>query len=56
MKDIPGKKCILGVSEIEFLGHLCNQHGIKPLPANVDTIRKVKPPSTIKELQHFWEW
>ena len=47
------KKCILGVSEIEFLGHLCDQQGIKPLPAKVDAIRKVKAPTTIKELQRF---
>ena len=47
------KKCILGVSEIEFLGHLCNQQGIKPLPAKVDAIKKVKPPTTVKELQRF---
>ena len=47
------KKCILGVSTIEFLGHLCDQNGIKPLPAKVDAIRKVSPPTTIKELQRF---
>ena len=47
------KKCILGVTTIEFLGHLCDQNGIKPLPAKVDAIRKVKPPTTIKELQRF---
>ena len=47
------KKCILGVSSIEFLGHLCDQQGIKPLPAKVEAIRKVQPPTTIKELQRF---
>ena len=47
------KKCILGVTTIEFLGHLCDQNGIKPLPAKVDAIRKVKPPTSIKELQRF---
>ena len=47
------KKCILGASTIEFLGHLCDQHGIRPLPAKVEAIKKVKPPTTIKELQRF---
>ena len=47
------KKCILGESSIEFLGHLCDQHGIKPLPCKVEAIKKVKPPTTIKELQRF---
>ena len=47
------KKCILSESSIKFLGHLCNTHGIKPLPAKVEAIKKVKPPTTIKELQPF---
>ena len=47
------KKCILGEQSIEFLGHLCDAHGIKPLPCKVEAIRKVKPPTTIKELQRF---
>ena len=47
------KKCILGESSIEFLGHLCDAHGIKPLPTKVEAIKKVKPPTTIKELQRF---
>ena len=47
------KKCILGEPSIEFLGHLCDAHGIKPLPCKVEAIRKVKPPTTIKELQRF---
>ena len=47
------KKCVLGEKSIEFLGHLCDAHGIKPLPCKVEAIRKVKPPTTIKELQRF---
>ena len=47
------KKCVLGESSIEFLGHICDAHGIKPLPCKVEAIRKVKPPTTIKELQRF---
>ena len=47
------KKCVLGETSIEFLGHLCDAHGIKPLPCKVEAIRKVKPPTTIKELQRF---
>ena len=47
------KKCVLGVSTIEFLGHLCDEQGIKPLPAKVEAIKKVKAPTTIKELQRF---
>ena len=47
------KKCILGASSIEFLGHLVDADGIKPLPEKVEAIKKVAPPTTIKELQRF---
>ena len=47
------KKCILGASSIEFLGHLVDANGIKPLPEKVEAIKKVAPPTTIKELQRF---
>ena len=47
------KKCILGKKSIEFLGHLVDENGIRPLPEKVEAIRKVKPPTTIKELQRF---
>ena len=47
------KKCILGVASIEFLGHLVDANGIRPLPEKVEAIKKVAPPTTIKELQRF---
>ena len=47
------KKCILGVSSIEFLGHFVDANGIRPLPEKVEAINKVAPPTTIKELQRF---
>ena len=47
------KKCVLGKKSIEFLGHLVDENGIRPLPEKVEAIRKVKPPTTIKELQRF---
>ena len=47
------KKCILGASSIEFLGHLVDANGIRPLPEKVEAIKKVAPPTTIKELQRF---
>ena len=47
------KKCVLGKKSIEFLGHLVDESGIRPLPEKVEAIRKVKPPTTIKELQRF---
>ena len=47
------KKCILGKSSIEFLGHLVDANGIRPLPEKVEAIRRVKAPTTVKELQRF---
>ena len=47
------KKCVLGKSKVEFLGHKVDSQGIRPLKEKVEAILAVKPPTTIKELQHF---
>ena len=47
------KKCVLGQSRIEFLGHEVDSQGIRPLKEKVEAILAVKPPTTIKELQRF---
>ena len=47
------KKCLLGRSSIEFLGYMVDATGISPLPHRVEAIRKIPPPTTIKELQSF---
>ncbi|GFT73857.1 retrovirus-related Pol polyprotein from transposon 17.6 [Nephila pilipes] len=46
-------KCVFGVSEISFLGHLVTQQGTKPLPNKVEPILNYPKPKTIKELQRF---
>ena len=46
-------KCILGVTDLDFLGYHVSAEGIRPLPEKVEAIRKVKSPTTIKELQRF---
>jgi len=46
----PGK-CVFGVSELTFLGHLVNQHGCKPLQERVSDIHRWPLPSTKKGLQ-----
>lgn len=45
------KKCTIGVKEVEFLGHVISHGEIKPSPKNVEAIRNLQPPSTIKQLQ-----
>ena len=46
-------KCVLGVTELDFLGFHVNKDGIVPLPDKVEAIRATKSPTTIKELQRF---
>ena len=47
------KKCVLGKSKVEFLGHEVDAQGIRPLKEKVEAILAVKAPTTIKELQRF---
>ena len=47
------KKCELGKSRLEFLGHLVDENGIRPSPEKVDAILATKEPTTIKQLQRF---
>lgn len=46
-------KCVLGVSEIEFLGHRVNKDGAAPLADKVEAIRNLPKPATRKGLQQF---
>lgn len=46
-------KCVFGVSEISFLGHLINSKGTKPLPEKVEPILNYPQPKTVKDLQRF---
>lgn len=48
----PGK-CIFGVEEITFLGHVVNAEGIRPMPTRVTAIQEFPRPTVIKELQAF---
>ncbi|BHF59029.1 hypothetical protein SprV_0100198400 [Sparganum proliferum] len=46
-------KCVFGVPPLEFLGHLVDSHGIRPLPSKVAAIRDFPPPTTKRQLQRF---
>ena len=46
-------KCSLGKSELEFLGHHINRHGVSPLPGKVEAIRACDAPKTAKQLRGF---
>ena len=46
-------KCVLGVQELQFLGHRVNQLGVSPLPDQVQVIRDFPQPSTLRQLRTF---
>ncbi|XP_050093846.1 uncharacterized protein LOC126576581 [Anopheles aquasalis] len=46
-------KTEFGKAEIQFLGHLVSEKGIRPLPDRVETIRQCPEPATVKQLKSF---
>ncbi|XP_037919513.1 uncharacterized protein K02A2.6-like [Hermetia illucens] len=44
-------KCVFGAQQIEFLGHLIDANGIRPIPSRVEAICNLKRPTTVKELR-----
>jgi transposase InsO family protein len=50
---INADKCIWGVREVEFLGHVVSAAGIRPVPARIAAIQAHPPPANIKQLQGF---
>ena len=46
-------KCVFGVSEITFPGHLVTQEAITPLPQKVEAIENFLPPTNLKQLRRF---
>ncbi|UYV83768.1 hypothetical protein LAZ67_X000075 [Cordylochernes scorpioides] len=47
------KKCQFAFEELEILGHITNQHGIKPAEHNIKAIRDFPRPKKIKEVHSF---
>ena len=50
---INGEKCVLGASEVTFLGHRVSSSGLVPLPAKLDSIKSMQRPVTKVGLQRF---
>jgi len=46
-------KCIIGVTEVKFLGHVFNSEGIKPDSDRITVIFKMPSPKSVKDLQRF---
>ena len=50
---INAQKSVFGASSLEFLGHLVDSNGIRPLPAKVDAIRSFPKPTTQRKLREY---
>lgn len=46
-------KCQFGQKSLEFLGHVIDARGCRPLPSEVDAIREFPLPQTVKQLRRF---
>ncbi len=46
-------KCVLGVPELDFLGHRVDCHGIRPLEEKAAAIRNFPQPTTQRKLREF---
>ena len=46
-------KCLFGVQEVEYLGHIVSQEGVKVDPNKIKAIKEWKVPKTIKKSQGF---
>ena len=46
-------KCVLGVTELRFLGHHVNKEGVSPLSDQVKVIRDFRQPTTLRQLREF---
>ncbi|UYV75794.1 hypothetical protein LAZ67_13001373, partial [Cordylochernes scorpioides] len=47
------KKCRFAFEELEILGHITNQQGIKPAEYNIKAVRDFPQPKKVKEVQSF---
>ena len=45
------KKCVFGVSELKYLGHLVNSHGIKPDPDRIKAVREMPAPKNVSQVR-----
>ena len=46
-------KCVFGITEMTFLGHIFSDKGVKPDPAKIKAITEMPTPINKTELQHF---
>lgn len=47
------EKCVINVSELEFLGHELSEKGIRPTESRVSAIKSFREPRNVSELRSF---
>ena len=47
------KKCILAQSSVTFLGHWVSEEGLQPDTRLLDSIREIRPPTTVSQVRSF---
>lgn len=47
------QKCIFGVQEIDFLGHVMSEKGVRPTESRMAAVKNFREPKTIAELRSF---
>ncbi|XP_062700588.1 uncharacterized protein K02A2.6-like [Aedes albopictus] len=50
---IRAEKCSFGKSQIRYLGHLCDRHGIRPDPAKIEAIQMLPAPKDVSGVRSF---
>ena len=50
---VNASKCVFGVAEVEYLGHLISCHGTRPPSAKVSAISDFLKPETVRDLRRF---
>ena len=50
---LKASKCNFFKRHIQYLGHLVSGEGIEPLPEKLESVRKMPPPTTPKEVRQF---
>ncbi len=46
-------KCVFGQKQVKILGHIVSEEGRRPDPSNVEAVKTMKPPTTVKEVRRF---
>ncbi|XP_055609554.1 uncharacterized protein K02A2.6-like [Uranotaenia lowii] len=47
------QKCIIRVSELQFLGHVISPNGIRPSPSKVEALLSFRQPENVSEIKSF---